>query len=149
MSEILKHQKYSNSESMIQEDIAIFNDSFLRCQNKEGFLDRFYELFLASSKEVRRKFKNTDFRKQQMALKSSFYMMMLTIQGNARGQRYLEEIAELHNSKRLDIKPELYNLWLDCLMKTVEEYDPQYNEKIGRVWRSLMNQGIRFMQSRY
>ncbi len=97
---------------MIQEDIAIFNDSFLRCQSKKGFLDRFYELFMASSKEVKEKFKTTDFDKQKLALKSSFYMMVLTVQGNARGYRYLEDIAELHSSRRLNIKPELYDLWL-------------------------------------
>lgn len=134
---------------MIQADIAIFNDSFLRCQNKPGFLDRFYELFLASSKEVTNKFNGTDFEKQKMALKSSFYMMMLTVQGNARGQRYLEEIAELHSRGRLDIKPGMYDLWLECLMKTVREFDPQFNDKIERVWRSLLNQGIGFMKSRY
>lgn len=134
---------------MIQKDIAIFNDSFLRCQNKTGFLDRFYQLFLASSEEVKAKFKNTDFNKQQMALKSSFYMMMLTVQGNARGRRYLEEIADLHSHGRLDIKPEMYDLWLECLLKTVEEFDPFYDDQINRVWRSLMDEGIKFMQSRY
>ena len=134
---------------MIQEDIAIFNESFLRCQTKAGFLDRFYELFLDSSEEVRKKFKNTDFNKQQMALKSSFYMMLLTIQGNARGHRYLEEIAELHSKKRLDIKPELYDLWLECLMKVVKEFDSEFDNEVERVWRSLMNQGIKLMQSRY
>lgn len=134
---------------MISEDIAIFNDSFLRCQNKTGFLNRFYQLFLDSSEEVKKKFKNTDFTKQQMALKSSFYMMLLTVQGNARGQRYLGEIAELHSRGRLDIKPEMYDLWLECLLKAVKEFDPLFNEEIKRVWQSLMNQGIRFMQSRY
>lgn len=134
---------------MIPEDIAIFNESFLRCQTKEGFIDRFYDLFIASSPQVRAKFKTTDFNKQKMALRASFYMMMLTVQGNTRAHRYLEEIAELHSSRGLDIKPELYDLWLECLLKTVKEFDPQYDEQIGRVWRSLMNQGIRFMQSRY
>lgn len=134
---------------MIQKDIATFNDSFLRCQNKAGFLDRFYQLFLASSEEIKAKFKNTDFNKQQMALKSSFYMMMLTAQGNARGQRYLKEIADLHSSRRLDIKPEMYDLWLECLLKTVEEFDPLFNDHINRVWRGLMEEGIKFMQSRY
>lgn len=134
---------------MIEKDIAIFNDSFLRCQNKKHFLDRFYELFVASSEEVKQKFKNTDFAKQKLALKSSFYMMVLAVQGNIRGHRYLEDIAELHSNRKLDIRPELYDLWLDCLLKTVEEFDPLYDDNIERVWRNLMNQGIGFMQSRY
>jgi hemoglobin-like flavoprotein len=134
---------------MIKEDIALFNDSFLRCQNNSGFLDRFYELFLASSPKVKNRFRNTDFEKQKMALKSSFYMMMLTVQGNARGQRYLEEIADLHSRRRLDIKPEMYDLWVESLLGAVKEFDPKFDEGVERVWRSLMNQGISFMKSRY
>jgi hemoglobin-like flavoprotein len=134
---------------MVPEDIAIFNDSFLRCQNKHGFIDRFYELFLASSEDIKAKFKNTDFNKQKMALRSSFYMMLLTVQGNAPAQRYLEEIANLHSRNRLNIKPEMYDLWLECLIKTVEEFDPRFDDQIERVWRYLMNQGIRFMQSKH
>jgi hemoglobin-like flavoprotein len=134
---------------MIQAHVAIFNDSFLRCQNKRGFLDRFYELFLASSKEVSDKFNNTDFEKQKMVLKSSFYMMMLAAQGNARGQRYLEEIADLHSSRRMDIKPEMYDLWLECLIQTLREFDPLFDDKVERVWRSLMNRGIGLMKSKY
>ena len=134
---------------MIPEDIAIFNDSFLRCQNKPGFMDRFYELFLASSANIKSKFEKTNFNKQKIALKSSFYMMLLTVQGNAPAQRYLEEIADLHSRKKLNVKPEMYDLWLECLIKTVEEFDPLFDEQIKRVWRNLMNQGIRFMQSRY
>lgn len=134
---------------MVPEDIAIFNDSFLRCQNKSGFMDRFYELFLESSTDIKAKFKNTDFSKQKIALKSSFYMMLLTVQGNAPAQKYLEEIANLHNRNRLDIKPDMYDLWLECLIKTVEEFDPRFDDQIEQVWQNLMNQGIKFMQSKY
>ncbi len=50
---------------MIEHDIALLNDSFERCTARSRFLDRFYDLFLASSKEVAEKFSRTDFRKQR------------------------------------------------------------------------------------
>jgi hemoglobin-like flavoprotein len=76
-------------------------------------------------------------------------MMMLAAQGNARGQRYLEEIADLHSSRRMDIKPEMYDLWLECLIQTLREFDPLFDDKVERVWRSLMNRGIGLMKSKY
>jgi hypothetical protein len=36
---------------MIEHDIALLNDSFERCTARSRFLDRFYDLFLASSRE--------------------------------------------------------------------------------------------------
>ena len=37
---------------MNEQEIELFNDSLERCTRTFGFLDRFYELFLASSEEV-------------------------------------------------------------------------------------------------
>ena len=53
--------------------IRIFNDSLARCLSNDRFFRRFYELFLASSQEVRDKFRNTDFAKQNRMLRASFY----------------------------------------------------------------------------
>ena len=62
---------------MRETDIELFNDSLDRCSGRPGFLDRFYELFLASSDEVAEKFERTDFRKQTRVLKASLYIMMM------------------------------------------------------------------------
>jgi hemoglobin-like flavoprotein len=134
---------------MNENEIALFNDSLERCTARHDFLDRFYETFLASSKEVAEKFKHTDFKTQKMLLKASLYIMMLAAMGKPEAHTHLERIAEVHDRNHYDIRPQLYDLWLDCLVRTVKDFDPEFNADTERAWRNMMTPGIAFMTSRY
>jgi hemoglobin-like flavoprotein len=134
---------------MTEDEIALFNDSLERCTARHDFLDRFYETFLASSKEVAEKFRNTDFKTQKILLKSSLYIMMLAAMGKPEAQTRLERIAEVHDRNHHDIRPELYDLWLDCLVRTVRDFDPAFNTNTEHAWRAMMTSGIALMKSRY
>jgi len=136
---------------MITSDLAaeLFNDSLERCTASSEFLDRFYDLFLASSTEVAEKFRHTDFPRQKRMLKASLYMMILMAEGKTEIQRDLQRIAKRHSSTDLDIRPELYTLWLDCLIQAVRECDPRFTPETETAWRRIMEQGIKFMQSYY
>ena len=131
------------------EIIEAFNDSLETCNTHPGFLDRFYEIFLASSTEVADKFKNTDFKQQQRFLKLSLYMMLMAALHKEEGNVHLQRIAERHSSRDLDIKPELYKLWLESLIQAAKEFDPAFNEQTDEAWRSIMQTGIDFMISQY
>ena len=131
-------------------EIEIFNDSLARCLRDDQFFQRFYELFLASSPEVREKFRATDFRKQRRMLQTSFYMVVEYIAvGWPECQAYLERIAEAHGKHGRDIPPYLYDLWLDCLLQAVKELDAQYSTEVEAAWRFMMGAGISFLKSRY
>lgn len=130
-------------------DIELFNDSFTRCLSDARFLERFYELFLASSEEVRHKFRNTDMQKQRRLLTASLHIMMLFADGQPEGLVQLERIAALHSKRDRDIPPHLYDLWLDCLVQAVREFDRHFTPETERVWRRMMETGIAFMKSRY
>ena len=134
---------------MRERDVELFNDSLERCTRRAGFLDRFYELFLTSSEEVTQKFKHTDFKRQKRALRISLYVMMLVPERKAEADAHLERIAKRHSRRELDIRPELYDLWLDCLIRAAREFDPLFNMETERAWRSIMQAGIDFMRSRY
>lgn len=128
--------------------VELFNDSLERCQGGP-FLERFYELFLASSDEVRKKFAGVDMRNQQRMLKVSLYMLMLASQKGVGGEEYIEKVAQRHSRKERDISPQLYEVWLDCLMQAVGECDPYFNADVERAWRDVLKPGIEFMISRY
>jgi hemoglobin-like flavoprotein len=135
---------------MDRPEIEIFNDSLARCLRGEQFFQRFYELFLASSPEVRDRFRNTDFAKQRRMLQTSFYVLVEYIAlGWPECQAYLERIAAAHSKQGRDIRPELYDLWLDCLLRTVKERDEQYSTEVEAAWRYMMGAGIAFLKSRY
>lgn len=133
---------------MDEKDVELFNDSIERCSSKPDFLRRFYTLFLASSDVVARKFERTDLRKQARLLKTSLYIMMLASDASERVS-HLERLARRHSGAELDIKPELYDLWLDRLVQTVKEFDPMFDAQTETAWRRVLQPGIEFMKSRY
>ena len=104
---------------------------------------------MASSEEVAAKFKHTDFRKQKKALRVSLYKMMLVREGNAGADVDLERLAQLHSRRQLDVRPELYELWLDRLIQAVREFDPLFSGETEKAWRNVMRPGIEFMKARY
>jgi hemoglobin-like flavoprotein len=134
---------------MKEKDLEIFNESLDQCMKDPRFLDRFYELFLASTPEVAEKFKNTDMLRQKRILKTSLYMLMLAAQGLDEGMQHLEQIAQRHSRDEIDIPPHLYDLWLNCLIQAVKEFDPAYNLDTERAWRVMMMHGIKVMKDRY
>jgi len=133
---------------MHERDVELFNDSLERCSCRPDFLRRFYTLFLASSDTVARKFERTDLKKQARMLRTSLYIMMLAGGGSER-IAHLERLARLHSRAELDIKPELYDLWLDRLVQAVEEFDALFDPEIETAWRNVLRPGIEFMKSRY
>jgi hemoglobin-like flavoprotein len=130
--------------------LKTFGESLRRCNSKPEFLDRFYERFLASSPKVREKFANTDFVRQKRALRESLHMMLLVAEDEEKGpDQHLGYIAARHSKAQLDIGAELYDLWLDSLLHTVGEFDPEFNPKIEEAWERVMNVGIRYLLSHY
>ena len=133
---------------MYERDAELFNDSIERCSCSPEFLRRFYTLFLASSDTVAKKFERTDLQKQARLLKTSLYIMMLA-SGESERIVHMDRLAKLHSRAELDIKPELYDLWLDRLVQAVREFDPMFDAATETAWRRMLQPGIEFMKSRY
>ncbi len=132
-----------------EKTLKLFNNSLERCQADPHFLTLFYRKFVISNEEVRRKFANTDMDKQKMMLHASLYMIMLSAQNNEAASLYLERIAKRHSKKELDIKPELYDLWLATLIETVKETDSDFNEEIEIAWNKVITYGVNYLKERH
>jgi hemoglobin-like flavoprotein len=130
-------------------DLELFDASLTRCYADPRFLERFYELFLEASPEAREKFAHTDMAQQRRMLKASLVLMMLGAGGKQEGAAHMERIAGVHGKAELDIPPALYDVWMDCLIKAVGEFDPQSDEALLQTWRRVLASGIAFMKSRY
>jgi hemoglobin-like flavoprotein len=121
-----------------------------RCVQNGDFLDSFYNHFMASSEDIKSKFAQTDFDRQKKVLQDSLFLMMVAA-GTDKGPAHkeLEKLAERHSSRALDIKPEWYTNWLDCLLEAVSEHDPEYSPEIDASWRFALADGIELLKSRY
>jgi hemoglobin-like flavoprotein len=136
---------------MSPEEIETFRTSLKRCLLRPGFMDSFYQAFIASSPEVQAKFANTDFKKQNLALADSLYVLAnaaLSEEGSL-GRGSLPHVAALHSRSGNDIRAELYDLWLDALLATVRVFDPEFTPAVEGAWRSTLAWGIEYMRSRY
>ncbi len=129
--------------------LATFESSLARCNANAGFIDRFYDRFLASSDRVKEKFATTDFVRQKQALRHSLQAMLLAATDESRASFYLDGIAERHSSRDLGIGAEHYDYWLDSLLETVKECDPEYSPAVGQAWEAVMMVGIGYLLSKY
>jgi len=123
--------------------------SYHRCRASAGFFDTFYERFLAKSEEVAEKFRQTDFTRQKLMLRESLISMLLFNLGTGSARAELEQLAERHSRRDVDIAPHLYDLWLDALCETVERHDPDFKPELAQEWRAAMRAGIDLLISRY
>ena len=116
-------------------------------ENKD-FFERFYEVFVNCSEEIAGYFVETDLHKQKKLLSESF-MFMLAFASHKESNLYLENLARRHSEDELDVRPELYDLWLESLIKVVSEFDPEFDEDVELAWRILMAPGITYMRFFY
>lgn len=129
----------------------LFDASYMHVLNRrlEGrSLDVFYECFLAASPEVAAKFRHTDMPRQQAMLKKAFYHL-LTFYVSSHADYYLHQVAVLHSRAHLDVRPELYDLWLDALIDTVRHFDDRFSADVELAWRLVMTPGIVYMTFHY
>ena len=135
---------------MERQILRTYDESLRRCNARPGFLDRFYELFMASSEEVRARFANTDFERQMRALRASLHMMVLAAEDPARDpHRYLKDLAASHGRHGYDIGSRFYDLWLDSLLAAVKEFDPEFSREVAKAWEEVMMVGITYLISHY
>jgi hemoglobin-like flavoprotein len=138
------------SEPIPESLLESFETSLQRCLADDQFLDRFYERFLASSDEVRRKFAGTDFKRQKRALRASFHLILLAASDTEENRdAYLKEVAVRHSRKGLDIGSGLYDVWLDTLLAVVAERDPEYRAEVSIAWERVMGIGIEYLLRSY
>lgn len=129
-----------------------FDQSYERVKritkNDKSFFDAFYDNFIASSPMVASHFQDTDMKRQKMMLEKSFYSLFIFYATN-NANDYLKNIAQQHSKRGHNVPPELYDLWLESLIETVADYDPEFNMDIELSWRVVLSSGITYMKFKY
>jgi hemoglobin-like flavoprotein len=118
------------------------SDSFARCNLNPHFIDRFYEIFLASNPIFAQMFAKTDFSKQQDLLRRSISMMILFAEGNVVGKLAMDRLGDSHGQDGMKIPADLYRFWSESLLKCVSELDPQHDSSIGAAWRAAAEKTV-------
>lgn len=132
-------------EMTIERAVEYFEPSLGRCFEAGDFMGAFYERLLGASEVVREKFARTDIDRQKHVLRTSLYLMSRACLGVEEGLEHLASVARTHSRRHLDIAPSLYELWLDTLVATARDHDPEFSESIEAAWRKLLGCGIERM----
>lgn len=136
----------------MEEFDAVFSSSYARVVGQgaynPAFVSRFYELFLASSPEVAGRFENTDMSRQKTMLHDSF-TTLVEFNRQRRLSTQMAHLAAVHGPNASDIRPALYDLWLESLIQTVAEFDPDFDRDVELAWRLTLAPGISYLQFAY
>lgn len=121
-----------------------FNDSFelVRRSNTE-FYSIFYERFVNSSYSVKLAFSNTDMDKQKAMLKTAL-VLLVNFFVSKKASPDLIHLARMHYE--LNIRSEMYELFINALLFSLSEIDPNFNNKTAVAWRVTLSPGIEFMK---
>ncbi|MCC6076050.1 globin [Pseudomonas sp. GCM10022188] len=129
------------------EPVSRVMQSYGRCCSSLKFFDDFYEHFLASSPAVREYFVNADFAAQKHLLRAGVLNLVLYARGMPDTK--LRALGQSHSRVALDIKPELYDLWIEAFLRAVKEHDIQATDTDILAWREVLNKGISLIKSFY
>jgi hemoglobin-like flavoprotein len=120
--------------------VVTFHSSLERAAAHARFADVFYARFMASSAAVAAIFAGVDVGKLKRKLRASLHVMTLAADDAPGTDLYLDYLGAVHT--QLDIRPEMYDAWLDALVGTVAECDPEFCGAIERAWRSVIGAGV-------
>ena len=137
-----------NENAFFESYTRIFGKQIKMDEAGNRFYEVFYQYFLASSPDVADAFKNTDMREQVNTLKRSL-LYSINFMTNTQNFDSMHRIAISHNKHNYNIKPELYDLWMECMIKTVSEFDPEFNDEVELAWRLAFAPGITYMKFMY
>jgi hemoglobin-like flavoprotein len=135
------------------EDIAtaeMAKASYARCCQAPEYFAAFYRNFFEGSPEIERRFANTDFELQHNLLRHALQLLLLfSSKSEEEAKHLLRRVAERHSRKDLGIDPTLYPGFVDSLVKTSQEFDPQFTPEVERAWRETLAPGIAYMINKY
>lgn len=127
----------------------IFNESYRRISGADygdRFFDRFYEIFLSMSADIRRKFDGVDMKSQKQMMRKSFFHL-LNLHNTKIASDYIERIAHYHGAQGMGIPVEMFNQWRESVLQSVRELDaPYYNGDVEIAWAMMISPGLEFMR---
>ncbi len=121
--------------------------SYGRCCASSSFFDTFYQHFLASSPAIHDKFVKTDMTAQKHLLRAGILNLVLYARGMSGTK--LIALGQSHSREGFDIRPELYDLWLDALLLAIKQHDLEVTGEDLTAWREMLGKGINLIKSYY
>lgn len=128
--------------------VALAKASYLRCHDAQDFFPAFYRRFFEACPVVKPMFARTDFERQHKLLQHAIGLLL-----SFHGQKDIEpnlltRVADRHGKADLKVDPAHYPAFVESLIRTVSEFDPEFTAETEAAWREATGPGIAYMQSK-
>jgi len=126
----------------------LFNESYIRTvlNDQDEFFAHFYKRFMQAHQDISRIFANTNLDRQISMLQESLLYMIDFANSEVASPR-INRLATLHGASNMNIPARIFELWIDCLVETVQERDPQFAPEIATAWRVVLAPGLAFFKA--
>lgn len=140
------------ARSAVADYEEIFNQSYWRVhKNAIGdvpFVDAFLENLVRSSPEVADRMARGDTERFRSALTLGI-VHLASFRATGQADSVLAGIAKRQSRTGRDIAPHLYEFFLQALLQTVEQYDPDFSPDVRKAWEVMLRPGLEYMKSMY
>ena len=123
--------------------VEAFNDSLDLCVADPTFFDRFYGRFTGASSEIAAMFRAVPMVRQKRMLKASLYTALMAADGNEAALEHLAALGTQHS--HLGLRRRHYELWLACLVASVEETPAIERAGVEEAWRRVLERAVEIM----
>ena len=138
-----------SGKAIDRETMAAAKASYDRCCAVEHFFEDFYRAFFIRCPQAKAMFAHTDFERQHNLLKHAFGLLLIFPNQPEGEPTILARVAERHSRRELGVDPSMYQPFLDALIDTVRDCDPQFTPAVESAWRRTVEQGVAYMQAKY
>ncbi len=129
--------------------VAVAKESFRRCCAAPDFFACFYRNFFLACPQAQPLFAKTAFQRQHQLLQHAIGLLLVFPLRSRTDPSLLDRVAERHSRRDLGIEPGLYPAFVDSLIQTAREHDPEFTDDTERAWRQAVAPGVAYMQGRY
>lgn len=131
-----------------KKNTEVFN-SFNRVKEDKQFIVRFYQHLFKVRPETEAYFSNVDFEKQKTLIIRGIEFALKSIQGDEESKTQMIRISKTHAKNNMDISPHLYYYWIEALVYTLKNSDPDWYDDLEYYWTEVITRPVSFMISQY
>jgi len=120
--------------------------SFARCVAAPEFFSAFYRNFFVALPAAEPLFAGTDRTRQHRLLEHAIKILLIFPQQPPVEPNVLDRLAQKHGQSGLGINPAWYPVFLDSLVITAGQFDPEFSPEVGAAWREALQPGMDYMR---
>ena len=126
--------------------VAVAKASYARCLGTPDFLLTFYRNFFRACPAAEPMFAGIEIARQAKLLQHALGLLLAFPATSDHEPTVLTRLAVKHGPEGLNIDPDWYPVFVEALVKSAAEHDPEFTPATADAWREAVKPGMEYMQ---